>query len=191
MYGAPLVVCQRDDGRTLQTRQHVDNLLQASLRGIHADVLLVLGILHGLEAEQHLLQRSALVGTQVLVAYEQCLAVHHDFHFAQVVADQRRTAGHNVEDAVSQSDARADFHGTCDDVNLALNTLFLHIVAQYVGVGGGNLLAVEPVDPTILNLLGNGQRQAALRETKTRNDVSILATLYKFVFAHYADVGNS
>ena len=81
---------------------------------------------------------------------------HHHFHFAQIIADQRRAAGNDVEDAVGQSDARADFHRTCNDVNLAVHTHLLHVVAQNVRIRSGNLFAVKPVDATILNLLGDG-----------------------------------
>ena len=82
MHGAPLVVGQRDDGRTLQTWQYVDNLLQTGLRGVHAYIFLILGILHGLEAEEHLLKYLALLGRKLLVADEQGLALHHHLYLA-------------------------------------------------------------------------------------------------------------
>ena len=71
------------------------------------------------------------------------------------------------EDAVGQSDARADLHTACDDVYLCLDALLVEEHLQDMRIAGGNLLAVEPVHTTILNILGNGQRQAALREAKT------------------------
>ena len=88
MYGAPFLVGQWNDGRTLQSRQHVDDFLQTSLGRIHPNVFLVLGILHGLETEQHLFQNVTLVLRHLLMTDEQCLALHHHFYLAQVVADE-------------------------------------------------------------------------------------------------------
>ena len=76
-------------------------------------------------------------------------------------------------------------------MNLAVDTLLLHVVPQDVGVGGGYLLSVEPVDATIVYLLGNGQRQAAFREAQTGDDFCIFATLYEFVFANHTDVSHA
>ena len=47
---APLLVCQWDDGRALDTRQYLGNLLDLRLRGIHHHVLLVLSRAYSLEA---------------------------------------------------------------------------------------------------------------------------------------------
>ena len=61
MYRAPFVVGQGDDCRTLQTGQYIDDFLQTDLRGVHAYIFLILGILHGLEAEEHLFQYLSLL----------------------------------------------------------------------------------------------------------------------------------
>ena len=60
--GAPLLVGQRDNRGTLQSGKHVDDFLQTGLGSIHADIFLVLGILHSLEAEQHLIEGGSLAG---------------------------------------------------------------------------------------------------------------------------------
>ena len=64
-------------------------------------------------------------GGELLVADEQGLALHHHLHLAQVVAHQRRAAADDVEDAVGQSDARADLHGTRDDVYLGADAILV------------------------------------------------------------------
>ena len=76
-------------------------------------------------------------------------------------------------------------------MNLTVDTLLAHVVSQDVRVGGGYLLAVEPVDATIVYLLGNGQRQAALRETQTGDDLGIFAALHEFVLTDHADVSHT
>ena len=88
VYGTPLFVGQRNDRRALQTRQHIDDLLQTSLRRIHAYIFLILGIFHSLEAEQHLFEDQSLLFTELLIANEQGLAPHHNLYFAQVIADE-------------------------------------------------------------------------------------------------------
>ena len=60
--GAPLLVSQRDNRGTLQSGKHVDDFLQTGLGGIHPHIFLVLGILYGLEAEQHLVEGGPLAG---------------------------------------------------------------------------------------------------------------------------------
>ena len=91
MNRAPLLVGQRDDGRTLQTRQHIDDLLQTGFGCVHAYIFLILSILHGLEAEEHLLQYLTLLVRELLVADEQGLALHHHLHLAEVIAYECRT----------------------------------------------------------------------------------------------------
>ena len=125
MNRAPLVVGQRDDGGTLQTRQHIDDLLQTSLGGIHANVLLVLSIFHSLETEEHLVEDHAFVGRELLVADEQSLAPHDNFHLAQIVADEGRARRDDIEDTISQSDARADLYRTRDDMNFCLDAFLI------------------------------------------------------------------
>ena len=191
MYRAPLLVSQRDDRRTLQARQYVDNLLQASLGRVHTDILLILSVLHRLEAEEHLLQYLALLLCQLLVADQQRLALHHHLYLAQVVAHQRRARGYDVEDTVSQPDARTDLHRTRNHVDLGLDTLLVEEMLEDGRIARGNLLAVEPLHALIVYLFGDGQRQAALRESQSRHDVGILATLHELVLSDHADVSHT
>ena len=134
---------------------------------------------------------STLVSTQMLVANEQSLALHDHFHLAKVIGDKCRARRHNVEDAVCQTDARTDFHRTRNDVNLTVDALLLHELTQDIGIRGGYFLAVKPVYTTIVNLLGDGQRQAALRETKTADDICLLTTFYELVFTYHTNVGHA
>ena len=60
---------------------------------------------------------------------------------------------------------------------------------QDARIGRGNLLPVEPLQPMIVDLFGNGQRQAALGEAQPRDDLGVLAALHKLVLAYHADVG--
>ena len=191
MYRAPLLVGQGDDGRTLQARQYVDDLLQTGLGRVHAYILLILSVLHRLEAEEHLLQDLTLLLTQVLVADEQGLTLHHYLYLAQVVAHQRRARGYDVEDTVGQSDARTDLYRTRDHVDLGLDTLLVEEMLEDGGIARGNLLAVEPLCALIVYLFGDGQRQAALRESQSRDDVGILAALHELVLSDHTDVGHT
>jgi len=67
----------------------------------------------------------------------------------------------------------------------------LYEMSEYFGITSGNLLAVEPLYPTIVDFFGDGKRQSALRESETGNDVSIFASFYKFVFANHAYVSHT
>ena len=134
MNRAPLLVSKRNDGWALQSRQHVDYLLQASLGDIHSYILLVLGAADGLETEKHLLKRPALVSVHILVANQQGLALHHHLHLAEVVAYEGRAAADYVEDSVSKADARRDFHTARDDVNLSLYAVIFHKMSKYARI---------------------------------------------------------
>jgi len=50
-------------------------------------------------------------------------------------------------------------------VNLSLDAVLVEKLLEDGGIACGNLLAVEPLYTIIVDLLGNSQRQAALRET--------------------------
>ena len=76
-------------------------------------------------------------------------------------------------------------------MNLCLDAFLVEEMLQDAGVAGGNLLAVKPLHALIVYLFGDGQRQAALRESEARDDVCILTALHKLVFAHHADVGHT
>ena len=103
----------------------------------------------------------------MLVADEQGLALHHHFHLMQVIAYEGRAAADDVEDAVCQSDARADLHRTCDNMDLGLDTVLVEELLQNARVGGGYLLAVEPLYAFVIYLFGDGERQTALGETES------------------------
>ena len=76
-------------------------------------------------------------------------------------------------------------------MNVGVDAVFLHEVAKDVGVGGGYLLAVEPFQTGIVDLLRDGKAQATLAEAQTIDNLSVLATLYKFVLANDTDIGYS
>ena len=90
MNRAPLLVGQWDDGGALQAWQHIDNLLQTGLGGVHTYIFLILGILYGLETEQHLLEDGFLIVAHLLVANQQSLTLHYNLNFAQIIAHQGR-----------------------------------------------------------------------------------------------------
>ena len=191
MHRAPGLVGQWDDGGALQTREHRDDFLQALAGSVHADVFLVFGLTHGTNAEEQLLQRLALHLVEMLVANQEGLALHHHFHLAQVVAHQRRTAAHDVENAIGKTNARRYLHTAGNHVNLDVDAFLFHETAKDVGVGGGYLLALKPLQAIIVFFLGNGKRQTAAAETKTAHDVGLLAPLLKLVLAHYTNIGHA
>ena len=191
MYRAPFLVGQRDDGRTLQARQHLDNLLQFGLRCIHTHIFLVLCLTDSLEAEEHVSQNLTLLLTQILVTDEQGLALHHHFHLAQVVAYQGRAAANDIKDTVGQTDTRTDLHATGNHMDVGIDSLLIQESAEDKGVGGSNLLTVEPLQSWILDALGDGQTQTALAEAQTLDDFSILVAFHELIFAYHTDIGHA
>ena len=127
----------------------------------------------------------------MLVADQQGLTLHHHLHLAEVVAHKRRTRGHDIEDSIGQSNARADLYRTRNHVNLSLDAMLVKKLLEDGGIACGNLLAVEPLNTFIVDLLGNSQRQAALRESETGDDFSILAALHELVLTHHANVSHT
>ena len=75
VHTAPLLISQRNDGGTLQTRKHLDNLVEAGAGYVHPDIFLVLGLTDGTDAEQQFLQGGAFLFAQLLVADQQGLAL--------------------------------------------------------------------------------------------------------------------
>ena len=73
-------------------------------------------------------------------------------------------------------------------MDIGIDIILLHKLAQDVRVRSSNLLAVEPLQSRIINLLRNGEAQAALAETQTVNNLRILSTLNKLVLAHDTDI---
>ena len=73
-------------------------------------------------------------------------------------------------------------------MDVGIDIILLHKLAQDVRVRSGNLPAVEPLQSRIINLLRNGEAQAALAETQTVNNLCILSTLNKLVLAHDSDI---
>ena len=164
MYTAPFLVGQRDDGRTLQTGQYLNDLIELSLRYVHSYIFLILSLTHGLDAEEHIGQYLFLILAQVLVTDEQGLALHHHFHLAQVVAHQGGATADDVEDTVGQTNTRTDLHTTGNHMDISIDAFFFQEPTQDKGVGGSNLLAIEPLQSWILNTLGDGQTQTTLTE---------------------------
>ena len=76
-------------------------------------------------------------------------------------------------------------------MDVSCDAFLLHELLQYERVGGGNFLAVKPFYTRIFNSLGNGQRESALGESQTVDDVSIFIALNEFVLAHDTNVGHT
>ena len=76
-------------------------------------------------------------------------------------------------------------------MDLGLDALLVEEMLQDTGIACGNLLAVKPLHTLIVYLFGDGQRQTALRESEARDDVGILAALYKLVFSYHTDVSHT
>ena len=72
----PVFVGQWNDGRTLDARKHLYDVVNLCLGGVHHDIFLVCGRLNSLKTEQHLVKHLALLLAQVAVGYEQSLALH-------------------------------------------------------------------------------------------------------------------
>ena len=84
----PPLCCKRHHGGTLRAWKDSHYVLDAVCRDVHQDVLLVFGSLNGFDAEQEFVEHSLLLVVKVLVGDEDGLALHHSFHFDEVVADE-------------------------------------------------------------------------------------------------------
>ena len=122
---------------------------------------------------------------------KQCLALHHYLYLAQVVANQGRTAAHDVEDSIGQSDTRANLYATGNHVYLSIDMILGQEFLQDDGIGRGNGFAIEPLKTLVVDILGDSQRQTALAETQTRDDVGLGTLLYKFIFTYYANISHA
>ena len=151
----------------------------------------MLGLLHGLQAEEQLVEYVALLLAQSGGSYQQGLALHHRLHLFQVVGDQCGAAAHDVEYGVGEVYARRYLHRARYHVDVGVHALFLEVSLQDVGVGGGDSLALKPLRAVILLPLGDGQRQAAAAEAEPAYYVGLLAALQQLVLAHDAEVGNA
>ena len=87
VHTAPAFLSQRHHGRALGARQHGYHIGHLVGRPVHQHLFLVLGTLHGLDAEKQFVENGALLLRQSLVTNQQGLALHHHFHFLQIVAD--------------------------------------------------------------------------------------------------------
>ena len=125
------------------------------------------------------------------VADEQSLALHHYLNLGEIVAYQCRTRADNIKDTICQTDTRANLHRTSDDVNVGIDIVLLHELAQDVRIRGSNLLAIKPLQSWIINLLRDGKTQAALAETQSVDNLCVFTTLNKLIFTHNTDVGNA
>ena len=125
------------------------------------------------------------------MAYQQCLALHHHFHLAQIVANQRGATAHNIEDGIGQTYARTYLHTAGDNVHLGIQMVVGQEFPQYHRVARGNGLPVKPLQTLIVGILGNSQRQSATAETQSRYDFGLGTTLHIFVLAHNTNVGNA
>ena len=191
MYRAPSFLRQRHHGGALHTGKYIDNLLQLLLGGIHQDIFLVFGHLHGIHAEKQFVQDFLLFGRHVLVANEQCFRLHHYLDLFQAVAHQGRTRANDVEDSIGQSDTRRNLYRTGNDVYLGTYALLFQEARKDAGIGSGNGFAFEPLQTGILDILGHGQRQTATAEAQSAYDFGIFVLFGILVFAHNTDVGNA
>ena len=191
MDGVPAGRGEWHDGGALGSRQDGDDLVEALGGHVHQHIFLVLSGLDGFDAEEEVVEDGPLLGRESLVGDEQCLAVHGDLDLAEVVAHEGRTAADDVEDGVGQADSRGNLHGTRDDVDLGVNTFLLKVGAEDGRIAGGYLLALEPLHTGIVDGLGDGQREAALAEAQTTDDIGFLATFHELIFAHDTQVGHT
>ena len=74
-------------------------------------------------------------------------------------------------------------------MDIGIDIVLLHEVAQDVRVRSGNLPAIKPLQSWIINLLRDGKAQTALAETQSVDDLGILATLHELVLTYDTDVG--
>ena len=87
---APFIISQWDDCRTLDTRQDIRDFLHLRLWCIHHHILLVLSRTHSFETEQHFVQNLMLLFIHIPITNKQSLALHHDFHLCQIIANKGR-----------------------------------------------------------------------------------------------------
>ena len=186
---APVVVGQRNDGRTLDAGQYACNLFDTVFRSIQHHVFLVLGRTHGLEAEQHLIENPVFFFIHIPITNEHGFAFHNNFHLPKVVADEGRTAAHDVKNAIGQTDSRTDFNRARNYMNISLYSSFEHEVAKYVGIGSRNFPPIKPIEPGVVDFFRNGQTEPASAETETGNDLSVFVALHELIFSYDPNVG--
>ena len=127
----------------------------------------------------------------MLVANEHSIAFHHHFHLTKIIANQGAATTHDIEDAVGKTDARTDFHTSCDDMYFGLDVILFQKTVQYIWIGGGNLFPIKPFYTRIVDALGNGEAQPTFAESQMLDDGSIFMPFHKFIFTNHANVGNS
>ena len=110
MDGVPTRRSQRHHGGTLGARKDCNHLIETLSRHVHQHIFLILSSLDSLDTEEQVLKGGAFLVGQVLVGNQQRLALHHDLHFAKVIAHEGGAGADDIEDAVGQTDARADLN---------------------------------------------------------------------------------
>ena len=165
--------------------------LNLVVRNVQHNVFLAFGVLVRVEAEQQLVQNLAFFGGKILVSNQNGFRFHHHFNLFQVVAHQRASRADNVENAVGQADTGGNLNRAGNHVDFGLYSVLVKETLQNAGVRSGNLLAVEPLKSFVVNLFRNGQRQTALAEIQSLNNLRILLTLLVLVFANNAHIGNA
>ena len=191
MYRAPAFLCQRHYRGALHARKYRDNLIQFLFRGIHQHIFLIFGCLHGIHTEQQLPQYLLLFLAHVLVTNQQGFGLHHNLHFLQAVAHQRRTGTYNIENGICQTDARRHFYRPRNDVYLRIHPILFQKAGKDTRIRCRNLLSVKPLHPRILNILRHGKRQTAFAESQTLDYLCILILLNKFILTHNSYISHS
>ena len=97
------------------------------------------------------------------VANEQSLAVHDHFHLFQIVVHKGRAAADNVEDSISQTNARANLHTARDNMYVSFDVVLCHKATQDTRIAGGYLFTVEPLKAGIVDTLRDSKGETAPR----------------------------
>ena len=145
----------------------------------------------GFEAEQQLVEDFLFLGTQVVVRNQESLARQDDFDLFQLIADQRAPGADDIANRISQSDARRDFYGTGDDVQVGLYALLRQVIRQDLRVRRCDCLPLEPLNTSVFLILRDGEREAAFAETQALYEFCLATFLDIFVLAHDAHVGHA
>ena len=108
----------------------------------------------------------------------------HGFDLAQAVAEQGGTAAHDVANGLGQANAGRNFDRARNGVQLGLHALASKVVAEQLGVRGGNTLALQVGHRIVLRAAGHSQAQAALAEAQRFDFESGATSFDQHVLAH-------
>ena len=191
MYRTPSLLRQRQDRGAAHAGQDDDRFLEFLRREVHQHVFHAPAFEDGVEAEGELCRFTALRLVHFRVGDQHRLGIKDLLDFDQPVRDERAARRYDVEDRIGHPDRRGDLHGTLDGVYFGVDALFGEEPREDVGVGGGDALAAEIIQPFVCHRAFHGQRDAAVPEPEIHRLLYAESFLRHFVQPHDAQVGDA